>query len=110
MSSSDEEYNGGHELEDWDAPGLAKIIFGLAAIVLASVFVVVQFFYQQREALEIEDNGARAGYHLQKYWDQMDEGKKGLASVAKGMSGADALKAPKAGPGWVNPDDIKEDK
>ena len=40
----------------------------------------------------------------------MDEGKKGLASVAKGMNSAAALKAPKAAPGWVNPDDIKEDK
>ena len=48
MSSSDEEYNGGHEIEGWDAAAIAKIIFGLAAIVLASVFVVVQLFYQQR--------------------------------------------------------------
>ena len=105
MSDSHEEYNGGHELEAVNAAVLFKVIFGISAIVLASVFVVVQFFYQQREYLEIEDNGASAGYYLQKYWNEMDVDKKGLGVVAKEMTSAADLKAAAPPVGWVNPDD-----
>lgn len=110
MSDSHEEYNGGHELENLPAVTLLKIIFGLGAIVLAAVFVVVQFFYQQQRYLEIEDNGAVAGHYLNKYWGEMDEQKKGLAKVAKGVKKGSDLKAQPAYKGWANPDDAAKDK
>ena len=79
-------------------------------IVLAAVFVVVQFFYQQQRYLEIEDNGAVAGHYLDKYWGEMDEQKKGLAKVAKGVKKGSDLKAQPAYKGWANPDDAAKDK
>jgi hypothetical protein len=108
MSDSHEEYNGGHELEAMDAIILFKIVFGLGAIVLAAVFVVIQFFYQQTAFMALEENGAQAGFHLQSYYDDMDEGKKGLGAVAKEVGQSGDLKAAKAPAGWVNPDDVKE--
>ena len=110
MSDSHEEYNGGHELEALPVGTLFKVIFGLGAIVLAACFVVVQFFHQQRAYLEFHDNGAQAGYHLSKYWDDMDADKGGLAETAASVKTAADLKAPKPEPGydWPNPDNIKE--
>ena len=107
MSDSHEEHNGGHELDNLPAETLFKIIFGLGAIVLAAVFVVAQFLFQQTAFLRFEANGAAAGHFLSKYWDEMDAQKEGLADVANGMRTGAALKADKAYPGWQDPSDVK---
>ena len=109
MSDSHEEHNGGHELDNLPAEVLFKVVFGLGAIVLAAVFVVAQFLFQQTAYLQFQENGAAVGHYLGKYWDEMDAQKEGLADVANGMRNPAALKAGKPYAGWQDPSDVKEE-
>lgn len=106
MSDQHAEHNGGHELEAVNAGALFRIIGGLAVIVGISCFVVIQWFYQQRNDLEFQSG---TPYFLKQYWEQMDAEKAGLGDTAKEIANdAGMLAADPPPAGWVHPDDLKQ--
>lgn len=108
MSDEHAEHNGGHELEAVNAGALFKIIGALAIIVLLSVAVVIQWFYQQHKAL-VQQGGTP--HYLQKYWQDMDADKAGLGDIAKEVANNPAMLASDPPPpGWKHPDDIAAGK
>ena len=108
MSDEHEVHNGGHELEDFNAPAMTKIILGLSVVVLISCIAVVQWFYSQRKALEQD---TATPYYLQKYWGEMDAEKAGLGDVSKQIAADPNLLASDAPPaGWKHPDDVAAGK
>lgn len=124
------DFVGGHELDAMPSKFLFNVVWGLSALVLASIVTCVQIFNVQRDTL-MSERGAEGSFVLHDYRAEMlkvttesgqteipkvsPDGKtsvevlqyKPLADARKEvLSDPTKLQAAPPPPGWVHPDDV----
>lgn len=124
------DFVGGHELDAMPSKFLFNVVWGLSAVVLASLVTCVQIFNVQRDTL-MSERGAEGSYVLHEYQTEMvkvttEAGQteipkvapdgttsvevlayKPLAEARKAvLSDPNKLKAAPPPAGWVHPDDV----
>lgn len=97
---------GGHELEAINTKLLFRLMISLSIVTLLASMAVVQWFYSQRNELQLR-NAAEGSFALKQYKEQMGKDLEGIDVVRRQiLADGKVLLAPPPPAGWVHPDDL----